>query len=292
MALELAVAYVSVLPETSRVRPEVRRAFQQAEPEAAAAGQRHGAAYAAGFRSPLRGIATAFVATAAAASGVVRHARTISLGLMLATRAARGLSASLLASGSLLQRIAGVGLGKLAVVLRLLGSLAGRLAREIRQVAAALIVLQAIGRVVSGLNNFAKAMSRIVIGGALVLGVASGLASAIGGGLVTALSAAAAAMGSAAAAAAGILAPAIAALKVGFKGLGDAAKAYTSGDGGASQAKAVAAAAKQVEQAEKGVERAKRDSRDAERDLTRARKDAEEQIEDLNLALKGSTSSA
>lgn len=46
--------------------------------------------------------------------------------------------------------------------------------------------------------------------------------------------------------------------------------------------------AESIRQAEKGVQSAQADSVRAQEDLTRARKDAKEQIEDLNLALKGS----
>jgi phage-related protein len=147
----------------------------------------------------------------------------------------------------------------------------------------------------SGLKNLAGAAAGIGRGAALgtlgfsaFLGVASGVTGLLAGPMVAALSAVGAAMGVAAAAATGILGPALLTLGLGFKGLQDAAKAYTASDGGVSQAKASAAAAKQLEEAEKAVGRAKRDSRDAEKDLTRARKDAQQQIEDMNLALKGS----
>ncbi|MFC9761644.1 transglycosylase SLT domain-containing protein [Rhodococcus jostii] len=93
------------------------------------------------------------------------------------------------------------------------------------------------------------------------------------------------------------------AFKAGSKAADDAAKngakaakeAAANGKAQASAQKAVASAARGVEDAEDGVARAERgvqqaqkQSVKAQQDLTRARKNAQEQIEDLNLSLKGS----
>ncbi|MBI3226633.1 MAG: hypothetical protein HYZ39_16425 [Mycolicibacterium cosmeticum] len=178
---------------------------------------------------------------------------------------------------------------RLAGGLALVSRMAGNTARDIGRITSALILLTAVGRGLSVLNNIGKITALGTIGFSALLGVATGVSALLGGPMVAALTAFGAAMGVAAGAATGLLGPAIAALGIGMAGLKDAAKAYmTTSEGGAASAKSSAAAARQIEQAEKGVERAKRDSRDAERDLTRARKDAAEQIEDLNLALRGS----
>lgn len=88
--------------------------------------------------------------------------------------------------------------------------------------------------------------------------------------------------------------------KLGISGVGDALKASAAlaEDNGKEQADAAkAAAAAQralrdaihgVHQAERAQERAIKSAGDAQKQLTRARKDATEQIEDMNLALKGS----
>ena len=93
------------------------------------------------------------------------------------------------------------------------------------------------------------------------------------------------------------------AFKAGSKAADDAAKngakaakeAAANAKAQASAQKAVASAARGVEtaqdgvaRAERGVQTAQKASERAQKDLTRARKDAKEQIEDLNLSLKGS----
>ncbi|UPK64665.1 hypothetical protein MYP14_04695 [Rhodococcus pyridinivorans] len=60
------------------------------------------------------------------------------------------------------------------------------------------------------------------------------------------------------------------------------------GDARENAAQTAKDGARQIQQAERQVQDAQKRSKDAQEDLTRARKDALEQIEDLNLALKGS----
>ncbi|MGA5542698.1 hypothetical protein ACPCIR_12670 [Mycobacterium sp. NPDC051198] len=251
-------------------------------------GGRFGSSLGASILGSIRGVSSGFDEVMSRGAAVLGNIGAIATATKIASVSARVLSRSLLTAGGALALLGGGGLGRLAVGLQLVSRAAGGAARDIGRITSALILLTAVGRGLAMLNRIGKIAALGTIGLSALLGVATGLATMLGGPLVAALTSVGAAMGVAAGAAAGILGPALLGLAVGFKGLQDAAKAYTSSDGGASQAKAVAAAAKQVEQAEKGVERAKRDSRDAERDLTRARKDAEEQIEDLNLALRGS----
>ncbi|WP_166906161.1 hypothetical protein [Mycobacterium sp. DL440] len=286
-----------------RARREIRRGIEdariasglhrQVESELSSAnasriGGRFGSSLGASILGSIRGVSSGFDAVVFSGASVLRNVGAIATGTKIASVAARALSRSLLTAGGALALLGGGGLTRLAVGLQLVSRAAGGAARDIGRITSALIVLTAVGRGLSTLNRIGKIGALVTIGFSALLGVATAVVTTLGGPLVAALTAVGVAMGVAAGAAAGILGPALAGLAIGFKGLQDAAKAYTSGDDGTSQAKAVAAATKQVEQAENGVERAKRDSRDAERDLTRARKDAEEQIEDLNLALRGS----
>ncbi|MDP7706798.1 transglycosylase family protein [Mycobacterium sp. TY815] len=258
------------------------------EANAKRTGSRFGSSLAASILSSVRSIGSGFDSVVASAGPVLRNVGAIATGTKVASIAAGALSRSLLAAGGALALLGGGGVTRLAVGLNLVSRAAGGAARDIGRITSALIALYVVGRGLSILNNIGKYAAVGVIGLSALLGAASGVAALLGGPMISALTAMGAAMGAAAAAASGILGPALLTLALGFKGLQDAAKAYASSDGGAGQAKAVAAAARQLTEAEKGVQRAKRDSRDAERDLTRARKDAQEQIEDMNLALKGS----
>ncbi|ORA23398.1 transglycosylase family protein [Mycobacterium aquaticum] len=250
-------------------------------------GNRYGASLGASMLSGIRAISSGVDQAASGVGSVLRNVGAIATGTKVASVAAQGLSKSLLTAGGALTLLGGGGVGKLAVGLQLVSRAAGNAARDIGRVTSSLILLTAVGRGLSTLNQLGKITALGTIGFSALLGVATGVSTLLGGPMVAALTAVGAAMGIAAGAAAGILGPALLALTAGFTGLSDAAKAYAKSDGGASQAKAVATAAKQVEQAEKGVERAKRESRDAERDLTRARKEAADQIKDMNLQLRG-----
>lgn len=258
------------------------------EANATRTGRRFGSSLAASILSSVRSIGSGFEAVAASAGSVIRNVGAIATGTKVASIAANALSRSLLTAGGALALLGGGGVTRLAVGLNLVSRAAGGASRDIGRITSSLIALYVVGRGLSILNNIGKYAAVGTIGLSALLGAASGVAALLGGPMISALTAMGAAMGAAAAAASGILGPALLTLALGFKGLQDAAKAYASSDGGAGQAKAVAAAARQLTEAEKGVQRAKRDSRDAERDLTRARKDAQEQIEDMNLALKGS----
>lgn len=67
MATELAVAYVSIVPETSKIAPGVKQAFGVAEKSAATSGKSMGSKLASGIGSTLKG----GVLTAGAAAGTV-----------------------------------------------------------------------------------------------------------------------------------------------------------------------------------------------------------------------------
>ncbi|MEU3452186.1 hypothetical protein ABZ671_00885 [Micromonospora sp. NPDC006766] len=133
-------------------------------------------------------------------------------------------------------------------------------------------------------------------GAAGLAGLASATAGAVQwlGALVTAAVSASGALlilpGAAAVAASGI-----AALIVGFKGIGDALKASGQAATGGGGGRAIVDTARQIAQAERGVASAERtyqaalrDSKKAQEDLNQARKDAVKRIEDLNRSLRRS----
>ncbi|SLG40451.1 Phage-related protein [Mycobacteroides abscessus subsp. abscessus] len=125
-----------------------------------------------------------------------------------------------------------------------------------------------------GMASLAKSMSTVMA----LAPVALGAVGSLGIGLLG--------LGAAAGAAA-------AAVTVGLNGVMEAFQAGTAMDESAAKdaeaaAKATETAARQVESAEREVTQAQKSSQQAQEDLTRARKQAKEQIEDLNLALKGS----
>lgn len=304
MAVELAVAYLSIIPKTDRVAPAIKQSLAGADREADKAGKTSGKAFSDGFASTvnkgMRGIFASFKLVSAAAGSIVRNIGAAATAIGVASKLAKNFSVSLLAGATLLKAVAGVSLAKLAGALRFVALWASKLAREIARVTSAILVMQAVARGVRAMTNFARTLSKVTIGASLAIGVISGLGTAFAG-LAAAVGTAA---GAAAGAIAGILAPALAALKIGFSGLGEGKKAFdqlkkATGDG-AAQAKALAQASKGVEnaqkgvtqavrgvtQAEKGVVNAKKAAKDAEEDLTRARKDAQLQIDDLNRSLR------
>lgn len=293
MAVEIATAYISIIPETRRVAPAVRKALNETVGDAQKSGEAHGDRFSKGFSSKMGsgivGIAAGFKVAGAAVGVLVRNVGVAATAIGIAARLARGFSVSLLASATALRAVAGVSLAKLAGVLKLVAVLASRVATQISRITSAILVLAAVGRALSFMTNFARTLRNVTIGAALAIGVISGLSTIIGGALVKVLTVAGAALGAFAGAAVGILAPALAVLKLGISGLSAGMKAFGKGTdtkGAESQAKAIASATKGIATAEKGVVSAKKDARNAEKDLTRARKDAQQQIEDLNLALR------
>lgn len=244
-----------------------------------------GRSWATTFATVGRLAVTGFGVAQRGVSSFLVHAGTIATVMGFAAKAVRGFSAATFAAAVGLRAMAGVGLAKLAGVLRIIAGIAGRVAREVGQVTAAFLTLMAVVRVASAMTNFARTLRNIVLGASVAIGVIGALGAAFAALAVSVATAA----GAAAGAAAGILGPALATLKLGFSGLAEAKKAFdssSSGGGGESQIKAVASAAKSLASAEKSVRKAKEDSLDAEKDLTRARKDAQQQIDDLNKALR------
>src|SRR5690606_2745663 len=276
MAVELAVAYVSIVPKTDRIAPAVKQSLRGVDREADQAGKTSGKAFSNGFASTvnkgMRGIFASFRLVSAAAGSIVRNIGAAATAIGVASKLAKNFSVSLLAGATLLKTIAGVSLAKLAGALRFVALWASKLAREISRVTSALLVMQAVARGVRAMTHYARTLCKVTIGASVAIGVISGLG--------TAFAALAAAVGTAAGAAAGaitgILAPAMAALKLGFSGLSEGKKAFdqlkkSTGDG-AAQAKAMAQASKGVASAQKGVTQAIRGVTSAEKGVVNAKK--------------------
>lgn len=216
-AIELAVGYLTVIPEMRRVGPAIKREFTQAERQApesgkrmgksmsssyvsqfqstgsqvgekisrgvgsSARGQREGRSFASAFVGSVgRGMAavgTAFAVITGAATSTVRNIGGIALGLGIAARAARVFSAQLLVGSTILRSMSGAGVARLAGVLRLAARAAGILARDISRVTGALLALAAVARVVGMLNSLGKSLAKITVGSAVALGAVSALGS-------------------------------------------------------------------------------------------------------------------
>lgn len=231
--------WLTVLPETSQLRPRIKRALRGIDDDvrvhptvddrhAEKSGRTFGDKFRRGFErsgaskigAAARLVGTGFKFASDQASNVVRHVGLAATALGVAARMARGFSVSLLAAATGLKFVAGISLAKLGVALGVTAKLAGRLATQIARVTSAILVLSAVGKLLSLMNRAAKLMSIATIGTAALIGVVSALASVMGGALVSALMTAGAAIGVFAGAAAGLLGPAIGVLKLAFKGLG------------------------------------------------------------------------
>lgn len=181
---------------------------------------------AGGLGSVVGSLAGGLKLAQGAAGGLVRHIGVVATSLTLASRITRGFAISLGAASLGLKYVAGISLAKLGVGLGIAGKLAGKLSTQITRVTSALLVLAAVGKVLSTMNRFAKLASMATIGVSVLIGVVTALASVLGQALVGALMTAGAAVGVFAGAAVGLLGPALGVLKLGIKGLGDGAKAF------------------------------------------------------------------
>lgn len=238
--------WLTVLPETSKLRPMIKKALRGVDDDAKVhptvdeksaepSGRAYGDKFAKGFEKSRASKLGAFVGSlgaglGAASSGAVKMVRNIGLvatSLTWASRGAKLLSLSLLGAAGGMKMLAGMGVGKLAAGLGMAAGMAGRLSKAVSRMTASLLVLMAIGKVIGVMTKFAKVMAVGTIGGAALLGVMSALASVTGQALVSALTVAGAAAGVAAGALVGILGPAIATAKLAFKGLSEGAKAFT-----------------------------------------------------------------
>ncbi|QFP94808.1 tape measure protein [Mycobacterium phage Marshawn] len=242
-----ATYYLTVIPETSQVYSGIRRAARAADNitvhpkvdqrQAEREGRDYGNKFKRGFSSAAKGIGAGlgaitggFKLAGDAAGSVVRHVGTAAAAIGIAAKVARSFSVGLLASASALRLVAGVSLARLAGALALLAGLAGRLSKQVSRVTSAVLVLAAVGKVLSFMHRAAKLMALGTIGASLAIGLLSAAAVGLGAALKVAwgfLLNVGAAAGVAAGAMVGILGPAIGVLKIGFKGLTDAAGTFT-----------------------------------------------------------------
>ncbi|QOP64387.1 tape measure protein [Gordonia phage Orla] len=269
MATELASGYVSVSGDTRPLARDIRSFFGRVDRDARVSGERSGSAYGSSFgarlradRSPAeagaaqgRNFSRAFARTASTGAkgflttllGLSATIRTqfaavkqltfgfarMAIGLKIAAIGAGLLARGLLRSGTLLRMLSGRGLLAIAGVLRVVASLASRVAKQIARVTSALVVLQTVVRIFQTMTAVSKVLGLLTIGAGALLGVVSSLGFVVGtftsnviSGLVTGLQTLAAGFGTVAAGAAGILGPALVVAKIGFKGLADGAKQF------------------------------------------------------------------
>jgi len=247
-------------------------------------GRRYGAGFVSGVRGGLRGVTAAFGVVTASAVMTVKHIGGIATGLKWAARAATLLSGALLGSAAMMNRLAGVGLAKLATWLRVVSALVGRLARDVARATAAFMLLAAAARALGTITRISRLVGMATVGIAALVGVAS-----TAGPALVALAGALATVGSAAggAAIAGLsaLGAAIAGVKLGVFGVADAFKTMGTSSGG-SAAKA-ADNTKEIARAEKSLAKAVEGEKEAQEGVARARDIARKKLRDLDLQLRG-----
>ncbi|WP_454175378.1 hypothetical protein [Gordonia sputi] len=247
-------------------------------------GRRYGAGFVSGVRGGLRGVTAAFGVVTASAVMTVKHIGGIATGLKWAARAATLLSGALLGSAAMMNRLAGVGLAKLATWLRVVSALVGRLARDVARATAAFMLLAAAARALGTITRISRLLGMATVGIAALVGVAS-----TAGPALVALAGALATVGSAAggAAIAGLsaLGAAIAGVKLGVFGVADAFKTMGTSSGG-SAAKA-ADNTKEIARAEKSLAKAVEGEKEAQEGVARARDIARKKLRDLDLQLRG-----
>ncbi|AYR01085.1 tape measure protein [Mycobacterium phage LeMond] len=242
-----ATYYLTVIPETSRVYEGIRRAAARADNitvhpkvdqrQAERDGRSYGERFKRGFSSAAAGIGASlgsitggFKVAGNAASSVVRHVGAAATTITIAARFARHFSGALLGASTALRLVAGVSLARLAGALALLAGLAGRLSKQVSRVTSAVLVLAAVGKTLAFMERAAKGFALATVGASLAIGLASAAAVGLGAvlkGVWGFLLNVGAAAGVAAGAMVGILGPAIGVLKIGFKGLTDAAGTFT-----------------------------------------------------------------
>ena len=243
--LDQSTSWPTVLPETSRLRPMIKKALRNVDEDAKvtptvdskgaeSSGRAYGDKFAGGFERSrasklgawVGALGGGFKAATAGSIGLIRNIGTISAVTQVASRGAKMLSLSLLGAAGGMKVLAGMGVGEVAAGLGIAAHQAHRLSQAVGRVTSALLVLMAVGKVLGVMNKFAKITAMLTIGGTALLGVMAALATTIGQALVLALTVAGAAAGVFAGAAVGLLGPAIGVLKLGFKGLEEGAKAF------------------------------------------------------------------
>lgn len=212
---------------TEKIKPNVDTS------KAGAEGRDYGARFARGFRTatrrisaPILGIGAAVRLVSASLAPLNRTIGRIGISLTLAAFFARRFATATMFGASGLQLMAGVSLVRLSNGLSNVANVAQSVAKQVSRISAALLTLRAAITTVMVMQTFAKIAAIVTLGGVALLGVTSALLVVMGQPLVFAFEAAGAAMGVFAGAAVGLLGPALVAAKMGFTGLGEAAKSF------------------------------------------------------------------
>lgn len=212
---------------TEKIKPNVDTS------KAGAEGRDYGARFSRGFRTatrrisaPILGIGTAVRLASASLAPLNRTIGRIGISLTLAAFFARRFATATMFGASGLQLMAGVSLVRLSNGLSNVANVAQSVAKQVSRISAALLTLRAAITTVMVMQTFAKIAAIVTLGGVALLGVTSALLVVMGQPLVFAFEAAGAAMGVFAGAAVGLLGPALVAAKMGFTGLGEAAKSF------------------------------------------------------------------
>ncbi|QMU18999.1 phage tail protein [Gordonia rubripertincta] len=247
-------------------------------------GRRYGHGFVSGMRSGLKGVIATVALVNGSITAMVRHVGTAATVIGWASRMMRHFAASVLVGATAMQALGAAGLGKLAGWLKVVASLASRLARDVARAAAAVLVFSAAVRTLGRINRISRIIGALTVGLAALIGIASTAAPAL-----AALGAAIATIGSAAGgigiAGVSALGAALGSLKAGLFGVGDAFKEMgTSAGGGAAKA---VDNTKNIERAQRNLAKSVEAEKDAQKDVARARDDARKKLRDLDLQLRG-----
>lgn len=253
-----------------------------------AEGNKFGRGFARGAASGIKGIASSFVFASAAAGSLIRNIGGIALGIAVAARLLKNFSRGLLVASVGLRAVAGTGLAKLAGWLKVVSRLAGILARDVGRAAAAVLVLNAAARGLTVLTRAGRMMGLFTVGLATLIGLASTAAPALVS-LAGALATVGSVAGGMAIAGLSTFAAALAGLKLGLSGVGDAFK--TMGQASSGGASVAADNARQVQRAEKSLTKAVEAEQEAQEDVTKAREDARKKLQGLDRQLRGAAQS-
>ena len=219
--------------ETGRVRPNIN------DRDSYARGRKAGDEYSRGFSSRAKAFATlGGIGLGLKFAGIqMRKLFSLSVGpfsalealfatTKLAGFALTGLAAKLMKSGSLLKYLGGAALLPLASSLGFIGKKAGQVANQFSKVAAAALVVSKGVQFLGFMAKAAKVMAVLTIGSVLAAGAMSALSVTISAAVTPAVIALGSAIGVFAGAALGLLGPALFVAKMGFAGMGDAAKQF------------------------------------------------------------------
>lgn len=172
----------------------------------------------------ILGIGSAVRETASGTMTIVRNIGSIAMVIRYASKAAKGLSLSMLAAATATRVVTGAGIARLGVALGFASKQADRLATQVARVTSALLVAAAVGKFLGFMNKASKIMGLLTVGSVALVSAAAGLTQMLAGPLYSALLLAGSGLGIAAGAAAGLLGPMLLVAKIGFKGMSEGIK--------------------------------------------------------------------